>query len=246
VAACTALRTWLAGQGRALSDRRWRQWIGLMRVAAASEGRDHVDALDLWTAPFVAATTPEQVPALTAWVDAELLGAQPQDAPWLTRAVEAFEMQCQVEQMAPREGGLDDSAGKLALARSIGMGSDGDGADPGALRIVSARLEDELRRRYSPVHVAARLAQLDELAAQLAAAGDEIDARAQALDQALAGRLWIPPSWSARWQAGLAHTRAVLAALAWRLAAARAGFEALPVDPGLPEVAPDQLRWQAA
>jgi len=37
-----SLRTWLGSlEGGAPSDRRWRQFVGLMRVAAASEGRLH-------------------------------------------------------------------------------------------------------------------------------------------------------------------------------------------------------------
>ena len=251
LAACTELRGWLAAQGRSLSDRRWRQWTGLLRVAAASEGRTVVDALDLWTAPYVAADAPGQVAALTDWVDARIAGAVPQDAPWLTRAVEAFEMQLQVEQMAPPEGAADDTAGKMALARAIGgvssAGSEGEaGADPGGLRIVSARLEEQLRRRYSPVHRAARLAQVDEVAAQVAAQREAVAQQAAALAQALAGRLWIPPAWTARWQAAHAHTLRGLDTLAARLALARAGWDALPIDAHLPPDTPADVRWQAA
>ena len=67
MAACTALRHWLAGQGLAVSDRRWRQWIGLMRTAAATEGRATVDAIDLWTAPYVVSPAPEWAPRVAQW-----------------------------------------------------------------------------------------------------------------------------------------------------------------------------------
>jgi MoxR-like ATPase len=233
LAACAALRKRLAADGQPLSDRRWRQWMDLLRTAAATEGRATADALHLWTAPYVAAASPAQVPALQAWVDAEIAQAVPQDAPWLTRAVEAFEMQLQVEQMAPADG-ADDTAGKLALARSIG-GADGDG---GMLRLVSATLEDRLRRRWSPVHVQARLDQIDQIAAQASAARTEVAAQAQALATRIAGRLWLPPGLAARWQAAHAHTLAVLDALLARLAATRAGFAAQPQDDALPALTP--------
>jgi MoxR-like ATPase len=244
VAACSALRTWLAGQGRTLSDRRWRQWVGLMQVAAASEGRAEVDALDLWLAPYVAAERPEDEPALAQWFAAELLQAVPQAAPWLTRAVEAFEQQLQIEQSARNDPDADNAAGKLALARSIGLGS--EGGDNGMLRIVSTELEKQLRRHYSPAHIAARLAQLDEVMAQ---ARSEHDAAAQAADrlrQRLAGRLWWPPALADQVVGAHAQTQAVLAGLHARLAAVRAGFAALPVDEALATPAPEPVALEPA
>ena len=242
VAGCQALRRWLAAQGRTLSDRRWRQWIGLMRVAAATEGRATVDALDLWLAPHVAAASPEQVPALAAWVDAEIAHAEPRDAPWLTRAVEAFEMQLQVELSAPDERGTGADAGKLALARAIGGSESGES---GMLRIVSAALEEQQRRRFSPVHVAARLAQLDEVIAHAQGQRDGVAAQARALDAALRGRVWLPPALAARWQAAHAHTLGVLDGLLQRAVLTRAGFAALPLDADLPALAPEPLVWAA-
>ncbi|MCB1997219.1 MAG: AAA family ATPase [Burkholderiaceae bacterium] len=238
LAACSALRAQLAADKQPLSDRRWRQWMDLLRTAAATEGRPTADALDLWTAPYVAAATPAEVPALQAWVDAEVAQAVPQDAPWLTHAVEAFEMQLQVEQMAPVDGAEgDDAAGKLALARAIGGGQD----DGGMLRIVSASLEDRLRRRWSPVHVQARLAQIDEIVAQAAVARETVAAQAQALQARLAGRVWLPPTLAERWQAAHAHTLAVLDALLTRLATTRAGFAAQPQDTALPADRPSPV-----
>jgi MoxR-like ATPase len=246
LAACAALRSRLAADGRALSDRRWRQWIGLMRTAAASEGRPAVDALDLWTAPFVAAAAPDQVPALQAWVDQEVARAVPQDAPWLTRAVEAFEAQLRVEQTAPAEGGSADDAGKLALARAIGMSGEAGTADEGGLlRIVAAPLEDRLRRRWSPVHVQARLAQTDELAAQIDAAQAHVALQAETLAARLQGRIWLPPSLPARWRQAHTHTAAVLAALQQRLLATRAGFAVQPQDDALPATPPEPVPWPA-
>src|SRR5512139_2745000 len=162
-AALIALRERLHADGIAVSDRRWRQFVGLLRTAAATEGRAQVDDFDLWLAPFVLAHEPAQQPALAAWFVEHVAQAAPQALPWLTRAVEAFEKQLEIERSMPADDG-DDSAGKLALARAIGGagGGPGDGGD-GMLRIVSATLEARLARRWSPVHVQARTAQVDEV-----------------------------------------------------------------------------------
>jgi MoxR-like ATPase len=220
--------------------------MGLMRVAAATEGRPAVDALDLWLAPYVAADTPAQVPALAAWVDAEIAQALPQDAAWLTRAVEAFERQAQIEESATDEPGpdADTDAGKLSLARGI-AGDDAGGA-AGPLRIVADALAQQRRRRYSPVHLAARLAQLDELAGTAGAHRAAIAAQREGLDRALQGRLWLPPALAARWLAGHAHTLAVLDGLLERLAATRAAFAALPQDETVRAAAPEPVHWEPA
>ena len=75
MAALAALRGWLAERQTTVSDRRWRQWVALMRVAAACEGRDEIDRLDLWLAPYVAATSPDDVPPLAQWFEADCLQA---------------------------------------------------------------------------------------------------------------------------------------------------------------------------
>jgi MoxR-like ATPase len=241
LAACTALRAWLAAQQLPMSDRRWRQWLGLMRTAAATEVRGELDALDLWSAPYVAAAAPADVPRVAAWFDAECLRAVPQEAPWLARAVQAFEQQLDLEQRAPAEEG-DDAAGKLALARSLG-GADDEGA--GMLRIVASRLEASLRRRYSAAHVQARVAQVEEVIWHVAAHRAEVGAQAAHLAARLAGRLWIPEAIAARWRGAHAHTLSVLDALATRLAQVHAGFADLPVDDALPQEAPPRVALEA-
>jgi MoxR-like ATPase len=214
-----------------------------MRVAAATEGRREVDALDLWLAPYVASATPQDVPRLAAWFEAELIGAVPHDAPWLTRAVQAFEKQLEIEQSAQDDPDAANAAGKLALARSIA----GPGDDARApLRIVSGTLEDRLRRRYSPVHVEARLAQIDEIVVHAREQHELAAARELQLAQRLQGRFWLPPELAQRLCGAHAHTRAVLADLLARLAHTRQGFAALPVDPQLEAVEPAPVRLEAA
>jgi len=256
LAACRALRGWLAAQDQAVSDRRWRQWMQLMRVAAATEGRGEVDLLDLWLTPFVAGATPAQGEALAGWFQVGQLQAVALEAPWLTRAVEAFEAQLQIEQSARDEAETDGAAGKLALARAIGRGDSGGAAgsgaagegngEPGMLRMISATLEAQLQRRYSPVHIAARLTQVDELLAQAAAERAAVAARAQALAEAAAQRLWLPPELATRWMAAHGHTLAVLDGLVHRLTGVRAGFAALPEDPQAQPLAPAPMVVPAA
>ncbi len=235
VDACTALRQWLAAHDEpAVSDRRWRQFVALARTAAASEGRAAVDRYDLWLAPYVASAKPENVPALQQWFEQELLGTPTGEAPWLERAVQAFEKQLDIEASAPPEDGDDDAAGKLALARAIGKtegrGERDDDMQPNAQRIVSARLEDRLRRRWSPVHIRCRVEQIGEIEVQVAASRADVQARAQAQASALATRVWMPPSLCSHLADAHAEALSMLGRIAQRLATARTGFGALPCD----------------
>ncbi len=240
LAACQALRRHLAERHIAVSDRRWRRWLGLVGTAAASEGRARLDVLDLWLVPYVMAAQPEDVAPLAHWFEAELLGAVPQPARWLTHAVEAFEQQLEIERNAQAGAASDDAAGKLALARAIGGGDRSDTSDP-LLRLVSDQLEAAQRRHYSPVHLAARLAQVDEVAATARQGEMEAAAAAARLAAALHGRLWLPPGLAQRLNGAHAQTLATLRALLQRLGECRAGFAALPVDEQLPALAPPAL-----
>jgi MoxR-like ATPase len=179
--------------------------------------------------------------------------AVPQQAPWLTRAVLAFEKQLQLETAATDD---DDAAardaGKIAIARAIGstgpigvstgaamdLDDDAPAGDGGMLRLASAQLEAHRRRRYSSVHVATRVTQVDSLLAHVDREQAPIAEIAADLAQRLAGRLWLPAELAQKLTAAHAATLAVLAALAERLLAARAGFGQLPVDDRLPAVTP--------
>ena len=221
--ALARLRRWLAEQDQRVSDRRWRQWLGLMRTAAASEGRDELDAIDLWTAPYVVSPTPDWAARIDDWFEQELLRTAPQGVPWLTRAVEAFEQQLHIEQSAAPED--DGGAGKLALMHSAGGSADNEGM----LRIVATGAERALRRRYSRAHVAARVAQLGEVLARQRAARAEITAERARLAAALAPRLWLPPERAARLLDGPAQTLQRI--------------DALPLDEELTDAAPPRMEW---
>jgi len=237
--ALRALRTWAAEQGLSVSDRRWRQLAGLLRTAAASAGRPAADAFDLWLAPYVVCAEAAQTAVVARWFAEQVAGAVAQDAPWLTRAVEAFEKQLEIERSAQTEDG-EQSAGKIALARSIG------GAAEGSMpRLLAATLEDKLRKRYSPVHRAARLAQVDEIAGRAAGHRAAVQAAADTLAQRLGGRLWLPPELADSLTATHGRTLAVLDALLARLVATRVGFAELPLDDELPAVAPRPVETAA-
>ena len=241
LAALADLRAHAAQQQLSVSDRRWRQLVGLMRTAAVTEGRRSLDLVDLWLAPYVVGHDAEAVPRLVDWL-AQQLGAVAQPLAGLGHAVQAFEKQLEVEHSLPAEDGLDDSAGKLSLARAIAGPDDGSGM----LRMVSATLEERSKRRFSPVHVAARLQQVDELAGRIDAVRAAAATALAALQARLAGRLWLPPELQERWCGAHRQTLDNATELVARLQAVRAGFAALRIDPGLAGPAPTPLALPAA
>ena len=250
IAGCQALRVWLARRQMVMSDRRWRQFVHLAQTAAATEQRAELDMLDLWLAPYVASAQPRDLPLLQQWFVDEALQAPPDTAPWLERAVEAFEKQLGIEQQTPAEGsgGPDDGAGKLALARAIGLHAQTD-AEPSLQRIVSSRLEERLRKRWGLHHIEARVAQVAQIEEEVRTWVREVQAGRDALAQRLALRLWIPPDLKAlalqRHNAALTQ----LAGWAQRLAAAREGFAQLPVDEAAgdsADAAPAAVAWASA
>jgi len=217
------MRAWCAAHAVTVSDRRWRKLVGLLQVQAASRGRDAVQSWDLWLLPFALGSRPEQVAALAAWFLHTVAQAQPLDLQWLTHAAEAFEKQLGIESAAQTVEG-DDAAGKLALARAIG-GEDA-GAQDSLLRIVS----DQALRRYSPVHVDARVAQVGEALQRATATLLAAQGGAQASIEAAQAQIWLPPSWRARIGAVHAANEELAATLVQRLGLVQEGFAGLPLE----------------
>ncbi len=232
------LRRWLAERNMPVSDRRWRQLASLLQTQALTDGRTAVDSIDLWLLPHVVCEDPAKADAVAQWFAHEALGAVPQEAPWLTRAVQAFEQQLQQEQQADATEG-DDLAGKLALARVVG-GADTRTEMP---RLHASRLEEQLRKRFSPVHVAARVAQVDDLAAQVTAGMTQAQGQLAALQNLLNDRLWLPPTLTQTWLHAHESTLAVLAGLRQRTVVLRAGFAGLPREDWANPEAPAPVRW---
>ena len=172
---------------------------------------------------------------------ASVVGWQPLG--WLGHAVAAFEAQWAIEQQLPAEAGagLDASAGKMAVVQAAAQAASAAQAVLTPMRMVSATLQARQQRRFSSVHVAARVAQVDEVAERAEAAHRATAQALAALQSRLAGRLWLPPELVAGWTGAHAQTLARLDSLLARLAATRAGFAALPQDPDLPATAPPRL-----
>ena len=230
-AALHSLRAQLPALGITVSDRRWRQLVQLLRTQALCSGRRTVLPVDLWLLPYTVADQPPQVQGLQAWVVDVAWGAPVLEAVWLTRAVEAFEQQLEIETQPQQE---DGEAGKLALARSIGTTQ----AEGGMTRLVSATLEERSRRRYSPLHVAARSAQVAEVAEPALAQLQALQAHADELCADLAHSVWVPPALREQVKARLDAGLQTLATLVARLHGLRDAFAALPVDPALQGAAP--------
>jgi MoxR-like ATPase len=229
VEALLALRVQSTAWGLGVSDRRWRQLVGLMQCAAATEGRAALDRFDLWLTAYVVGHDADSVVRVAAWVD-QRLGLAPEPLTGLLHAVEAFEQQLQIEQRLPAEAadgpGSSDGAGKLALARAIA----GPRATNDPLRMVSAALEEQQQPRFSPVHVQARLEQVDDLHDRVQQAHAQACGRLAEVQAHSNGRLWLPADVLQRWLSAPAHTVAVAEQLLNRLHAVRQAFAAVRLE----------------
>jgi MoxR-like ATPase len=231
-----AARQHAGNSEQTVSDRRWRQLVELLKLQAASRGADHVSPWDLWLLPFALAAGPDDVPGWTEFFLYRVAQTAPLPLDGLERAVSAFEQQLDIERRAPADA-QDDSAGKLALARAISAPNSGESE---MVRITSERAQ----RRYSPVHVAARVAQCDALLSQLSALRSELEGVASQVMQGAHAHDWLPPSWRALIET--VHTRrcATLATWQTQLQAICDGFAALPVDEALSDGAPTPVSWE--
>jgi MoxR-like ATPase len=203
-------------------------------VAAAAEGRRSVEPEDLWLVAYVVPADIAQVPAILRWWQDTVLEIGAADSPGWQRSTEAFEKQLEIESRAQAEEGAE-AAGKMALARSVG-GTDNPGASGEMLRLYSARLEERLRKRWSPLHIRARAAQVREVRLTVQAALAQTRQAFNAWTARLCNRLWLPPSLAEQSLEPLRLRIALLSDLSHRLQAAEAGFAALPVDESLADV----------
>lgn len=231
-----AARRHASETGQTVSDRRWRQLVALLQLQAASRDATEVGAWDLWLLPYVLAADPAQVPV---WIERFLVSVArtaPLDISGLERAVQAFESQLDTERRAPSDS-ADDEAGKLALARAIGR----PGEESEMVRITSERA----MRRYSPLHIEARVAQCDAVLRSLVALHAEwLGVAREVLAQARS-HPWLPPSWLLRIEQVHADRCGQLAELCARQQSNRDGFATLPVDERLASPAPEPLAWTA-
>jgi MoxR-like ATPase len=223
---------------QSVSDRRWRQLVALLRLQAASRGDSTVSVWDLWLLPYVLSANADAVPGWTDFFEHRVAHTAPLELDGLERAVTAFEQQLNIERRAPSEQ-QDDSAGKLALARAIAGPTGSEGRDSELVRITSERAG----RRWSTVHIAARVAQCDALLQQLADLHAELERIATHVTTQARAHDWLPPSQRARIEA--VHNARCSAVAGWlqRLQSVREGFALLPVDEALRAEAPAPVTW---
>ena len=229
------LRQHLAAQSIAVSDRRWVKITGLLRVAAASEGRTAVALWDLLLLPWLTAPDAARQTQVTDWLAARL-GVREAFAPArLSRVVEAFERQLDTERQA---NDLDyDASGRLNFSATEIAGEIGNAkGDATALRMNYNR-----RRRYGDTHIAARVDQLDALLHRIAGYAQEVGAHGATLRTYAAGSLWLDQDITQRAAANLARTEAVVQQLAERARALRTGFLDLPRLPQDNGVVPEPM-----
>lgn len=215
-------RAWCAAHAVTVSDRRWRKLVALLKVQALSTGAVTVGPWDLWLLPYTLGARPAQVEPMVQWFMHTVAQARPLDLSWLTRAVEAFEKQLEIEL---RTQAMDDEgAGKLALALALsGKSPDKEGE---LARIVS----EGALRRYSPLHLDARLAQVAEMQQRALATLEALRSEARTSLASATAHVWLPPSWRERIAALHQANENQVAAVLERLAQLRQGFAALPVD----------------
>jgi MoxR-like ATPase len=233
------LRQHLAAQSFAVSDRRWVKITGLLRIAAASEGRAEVAPWDLLLLPWLTAPDAARQAQVADWLAARL-GVREAFAPArLSRVVEAFERQLDSERQA---NDLDyDASGRLnfsatEIATEIGNAK-GDAT--------AQRMNYNRRRRYGDTHIAARVEQLDALLLRIAGYAAEVSWHRTELQAYAAGSLWLDQSLTQQAAANLALTEATVQQLAERTRALRAGFIELPRLPQDNGTLPDPVACEA-
>jgi MoxR-like ATPase len=222
VAVLAELRRHFAAVAIHVSDRRWVKIAWLLRVVAASESRATVSLWDLLLLPWLTAPDAPRQAAAADWLAARL-GVRAAFSPArLTRVVEAFEGQLQAE---VRANDLDyDEAGRLRFS-AVELADEVGDAKGGA---AAPRMKYSRRRRYGAAHIGARLRQIDSLLERIAAYASEIAARRADLAAFARHSLWLDEGLTARAEANLAATAAVIEELAARTQAARTGFVELP------------------
>ena len=205
-----------------VSDRRWVRAVALLRVAAATAGREEVGMDDLLLLKYLLPERIDQVEPVETWLLARLGADAPLEPVRAARIVEAFEKQIELEQGAT-ELAFDDS-GKLAMVQKVG-GADGEAMSDAAPRMSAF----SRRKRYGATHVSARIAQIDDALADFDAFARQATGHARRVAARLAAHPWLCPAFVARVCTLLASNAAVVAGLRDRLAAIRAAFASLPL-----------------
>jgi MoxR-like ATPase len=222
IEALSELRVMLREAGVGVSDRRWVRSVAVLRVAAFTHGRSAVAVADLWVLRWVLVHDEASVAQFDAWFAKRLGGERALVPERLARLAQAWEAQIEIEEAAT-ELAYDDS-GKLALARALG-GVDDDSARASAPRMSAF----SRRRQFSRSHVAARLAQLDALLAEVDAWHESLQSHRDGVIAQLDEHLWIDPAFGQTVSAHLAASAEAMVAVRLSLARSRQAFAALPL-----------------
>jgi MoxR-like ATPase len=217
-----ALHAHLAQEGVTVSDRRWVKIVWLLRIVAASEGRSAVAVWDLLLLPWCTAPDAAGQARVLQWLQTRLGVHDAWSPPRLMRIVQAFEAQLLVEQQA---NDLDyDETGRLRFSSTELAAEVGD-AKGGA---AAPRMTASRRRRYGPLHIAARTRQIDELIWRIDGYAQELVCVERDLETYGRAALWLDAEQLQAAQSNLQATGAIIAQLHARALQARAGFAALP------------------
>ncbi|MBP5986000.1 MAG: AAA family ATPase [Azonexus sp.] len=216
------LRGQFAAEQTYVSDRRWVKIVRLLRMAAASEGRQAIQLWDLLLLPWCTAPDAPRQKAVSDWLQTRLGVRTAFSPPRLSRVVEAFEAQLDAEMKA---NDLDyDESGRLRfsadeLAQDVGDAKGG----ASALRMTYSR-----QRRYGNLHISARTGQIDELLARIDTYAEELAGQFRSLNDYCSSSLWLDDELTNRVSANLAATVDAVASLRRRASMAREGFLNLP------------------
>lgn len=212
----TGLRAELLGRNIAVSDRRWRKTVKLLRVSAWTDGRDQVSPWDLWLLQFCLCAEPAQGATVREWLMQHLGTDRVMNPARFTRVVEQWETTLREEREA-RD--LDyDREGRLALG------------SPGTEQAPFFR-----PRRYSGPHLEARVSQVESLREELERYMDLLRAHIADTAVTLAAHLWVSPTLAPEACAVLEQTLARVRSLHERVVGLREGFAALPRQPDPPD-----------
>jgi len=234
-----ALRQHLASENVLVSDRRWVKVTSLLRMAAATEGRDAVALWDLLLLPWLTAPDAARQAQVAEWLAARLGVREAISPTRLRTVVEAFERQLDNERNA---NDLDyDDSGRLKFSATDIAAEIGDAKGGSA----ALRMHTHRKRRYGDTHIRARTEQLDALTLRIAGYAEEVKAHLAGLQAFAANSLWLDSSVCAQAVANLRGTAAAIADLAERTTLLRQGFAALPRLPQDNGVVPEPVPLEA-
>lgn len=224
-----------------VSDRRWVKIMALLRMAAATEGRDAVVIWDASLLPVCVAADADAQREIHDWLTGRIGVQAALSPPRMTRAVEAFEAQLAAEL---RANDLDfDDQGRLRFSPDELAGDLADQIGDAKGGAAALRMTYQRRRRYGDLHVRARTDQIDTLRDRLDRYREELRVCRQGLIDYRAKALWMDGAFADDALANLGDTGATLELLDARLLAARDGFAALPRLDADPGTVPDVVRY---